>query len=429
MLGTWIGVYCQADSSLVAAARGEIAFLCSKELGGRGYIGQGHEKAAHYIAGKFEESGLEQLPLVASEWDSDSLSFLQNFSFPLNLISDAHLSIDGEDQQLGLDFIPYRISSAQSLKGPISNLAFGLEEVSPDRIRDHILLIREGWPPEVSNNDSLKAVYADKKRVWDRLGSYFAYRPSAVLIGRKKLTTGFSSQMIPLPVLEFQLDSMPELADSAEISVSSELKEIQGINVMGMLAGTRFPDTAIIVSAHYDHLGEIGGIRFPGANDNASGLALMFSLIEHFGIQANRPTYSLVFIAFGGEETGLRGSKYYVEENPLFPLSQTKFILNLDLMGNGEKGIMAVGGRDFPQYFDQLVRINDSLQLVSKVNARPNAPNSDHYFFLKNGIPGFFIYTMGGPPHYHDVRDTPENLLLSHFLELRKLFIIFLQSL
>ena len=416
---------------MVAVAREEIAHLCSQQFSGRGYTAQGHEKAAHYIASKFQKAGLKGLHPEASPSHTDSTfyAYLQTFSFPLNFIFDAYLSVDDEPQELGLDFIPYRISASRGLKGPVSDLAYGLTEAGPDKIKDHILLVREGWPPTVSENDSLKSLFSGKKRVWDRLGSYFPYQPQAVLIGRKKLTAGFSSQTIPIPVLEFQLDSLPKHIDSAEISVSAELTQIKGYNVIGIFPGNTFPDSAIIVSAHYDHLGEIGGVRFPGANDNASGLALMFSLIQYFSKEANRPKYSLVFIAFGGEETGLRGSRHYVEESPLFPLKQTKFVLNLDLMGNGEKGIMAVGGKDYPYHFEKLVQLNDSLELLPKVNARPNAPNSDHYFFLKYGIPGFFIYTMGGPPHYHDIQDRPENLLLSHFVELRTLFIAFLQSL
>ena len=431
VFGVQVPAFGQEDSSLIAEARKEVVKLCSEQFSGRGYIDQGHIKAAQYIASKFQNAGLKGLFPTGNNSDtvSTTQTYLQPFSFPLNLILNAQLSVDGQAQELGTDFIPYRISSSQVVEGPVSNLAYGLTEVSPSLIRDRIVIIREGWPREIAENDSLKSLFADKKRVWDRLGSYFPYQPSAVLIGRKKLTTGFSSQSIPIPVMEFQLDSLPRQIDSADLSVTAELTQIQGYNVVGMFPGSIFPDSAIIVSAHYDHLGEIGGVRFPGANDNASGLALMFSMIQHFAIKANRPRYSLVFIAFGGEETGLRGSKYYVEDNPLFPLKQSKFVLNLDLMGNGEKGIMAVGGKDYPKHFEKLVQLNDSLQLLSKVHARPNAPNSDHYFFLKHGIPGFFIYTMGGPPHYHDIRDNPENLLLSHFIELRKLFIAFLQSL
>ena len=135
-----------------------------------------------------------------------------------------------------------------------------------------------------------------------------------------------------------------------------------------------------------------------------------------------------MFIAFGGEETGLVGSNYYVNSEPIVPLEQTKFILNLDLMGNGIDGIMAVGGKDYPSYFDQLTQLNEGEKYVPKVRARNNAPNSDHYFFLQNGVPGFFIYTLGGPPHYHDVNDNPSTIELSKYVEVRELLIRFLEG-
>jgi Zn-dependent M28 family amino/carboxypeptidase len=154
---------------------------------------------------------------------------------------------------------------------------------------------------------------------------------------------------------------------------------------------------------------------------------MLLSMAEHFA--QNPPKYDMLFIAFGAEEAGLQGSAHYVMQNPLIPLEKMKFILNLDLMGNGDEGIMAVGGKDFPGQFDILKDLNDSIQAVPRVRARQNAPNSDHYFFLKNGVPGFFIYTMGGPSHYHDVKDTNANLLFSKYVEVRQLLIAFLENL
>ncbi|MEO1382026.1 MAG: M28 family peptidase, partial [Bacteroidota bacterium] len=122
----------------------------------------------------------------------------------------------------------------------------------------------------------------------------------------------------------------------------------------------------------------------------------------------------------------LIGSRFYVEKNPLFPLAQTKFILNLDLMGNGDEGIVAVGGTENKTFFEELKRINEILKAVPIVRARSNAPNSDHFFFLERGIPGFFVYTLGGPPHYHDVNDTAANLRFSRFTEVRELLMTFL---
>ena len=109
------------------------------------------------------------------------------------------------------------------------------------------------------------------------------------------------------------------------------------------------------------------------------------------------------------------------------PIKQTKFILNLDLMGNGDKGIMAVAGAEFPDRWEKLKALNEKQgDAIPKVKKRKNAPNSDHYWFVKEGVEGFFIYTEGGPPHYHDINDTAENLVFSRYVEVRALMIKFL---
>src|SRR4030095_9120627 len=108
-------------------------------------------------------------------------------------------------------------------------------------------------------------------------------------------------------------------------------------NVLGMVPGTLYPDSFIVFTAHYDHLGRMGKkALFPGANDNASGSAMIIDLARYYAQPANRPKCSLLFIAFAGEEAGLIGSRYYTE-NPILPLEQIKFLINLDLMGNGEE--------------------------------------------------------------------------------------------
>ncbi|MEL6653308.1 MAG: M28 family peptidase [Bacteroidota bacterium] len=205
------------------------------------------------------------------------------------------------------------------------------------------------------------------------------------------------------------------------------MTQINSQNVICQVRGTEQPDSVIIVSAHYDHLGMQGSSIFPGANDNASGTSMLLSMVEYFVKHPQR--YTMVFIAFGAEETGLIGSNYYVNRSPVVALSQTRFILNIDLMGNGIDGITAVGGRDFPNYFERLVALNDTMQSVPKLKSRSNAPNSDHYFFLKNGVPGFFIYTLGGPPHYHDINDNPSTIVLSRYAEVRELLIKYLELL
>jgi len=411
------------DSEILTQAREDVSILCSDEFAGRGYIDSGAIKAAHFLADEFEKMGLKS-------WEERSVetpSYLSPFPLKVNIIKDAELYINGEKLALGTDYITSRLSGSGEVKGNIVDAGYGLSDTLVD-VTGQILLVRDGLPEQIAQNDSLKNLYRDKQRIWDRLTPYLQDRPAAILILQEKLTAGFSLDPYPIPILEIQRDSLPMDFDIVSLRVDGGVEILTSYNVTGYIPGSQYPDSFVVITAHYDHLGRIGTAIFPGANDNASGTAMLLSLARYFSQPANQLPYSILCIAFGGEETGLQGSRYFVMEDPAVSLSQMKFLLNLDLMGNGTKGIMTVGGRDYPEYYESLKALNEQMGAVPVVSARPNAPNSDHYFFLEAGVPGFFVFTMGGPPHYHDVNDNPENLLLSKFIEIRELLIRFLES-
>jgi Zn-dependent M28 family amino/carboxypeptidase len=182
-----------------------------------------------------------------------------------------------------------------------------------------------------------------------------------------------------------------------------------------MIKGKEKPDSFLVVTAHYDHLGKMGDFAiFPGANDNASGVAMMLDLAKTFSKKP--PKYSVLFIAFAGEEAGLLGSLYYTE-NPVLPLSKIKFLLNLDLMATGDKGLTAVNGTVHPELFDLLRTCNSIGSYLPVINARGKASNSDHYYFSEKGVPSMFIYLMGDYHQYHDVGDTYEAVTFSKYNE------------
>jgi aminopeptidase YwaD len=184
-------------------------------------------------------------------------------------------------------------------------------------------------------------------------------------------------------------------------------------NVLGMIEGSAKKDSFIVFTAHYDHLGMMGNTAmFPGANDNASGIAMMLNLAKYFSGHPQR--YSLLFIAFSGEETGLIGSNYYVK-NPVYPLETIRFLINIDLMGNGAEGVMAVNGTIFPKELHVLKDINEREKYLPIVKVRGKARNSDHYWFSEAGVPCFFFYLMGPYPFYHDVNDKASAVPFSNF--------------
>jgi Zn-dependent M28 family amino/carboxypeptidase len=165
---------------------------------------------------------------------------------------------------------------------------------------------------------------------------------------------------------------------------------------------------------------------FPGANDNASGVAMMLSIAKEIQGQP-LPNHNVLFIAFAGEEIGLEGSSFFVNQHILGG-DQISLVLNLDIMGSGEEGITVVNGTVYPQLFQRLVELNESTQSVNQIKPRGKAANSDHYPFSEAGIPAVFIYTMGPNKNYHDIHDKAEALSFDRFDQLHYLLVRFLQS-
>ncbi|RZK55036.1 MAG: M28 family peptidase, partial [Pedobacter sp.] len=194
-------------------------------------------------------------------------------------------------------------------------------------------------------------------------------------------------------------------------------------NVSAIVKGTNKPDSVILITAHYDHLGGMGKeTYFPGANDNASGVSFLLSLAKYYA--QNPQKYSIAFICFGAEEAGILGSKYFTE-NPQIPLTNIRFMFNVDMVGTGETGATVVNASLHKKEFEWLNQINDTEKLLVKINPRGKAANSDHYFFTEKGVPAFFLYTQGGITAYHDVFDKAETLPFTVYENLFKLFVGF----
>ncbi|WP_426326433.1 M28 family metallopeptidase [Pedobacter sp. R-06] len=353
--------------------RNVINTLTSKQFWGRGYTKDGMKKSADYLAAVYQKIGL--LPM--------GQSYKQTFNFPVNTFPGKMMvAINGQKLIPGKDFIVNNESPSVKQKADLTGVDSLNYQASP----------------------SLKILLKDKLTwsVATEVGD-----STTIQINKKSLTT------IP-----------------KEISVDIENKfipEFQAANVCGLVKGTKFPDSLLIITAHYDHLGGMGAeTYFPGANDNAAGVATLLSLAKYYA--ANPQPYSIGFICFAGEEAGLLGSRYFVE-NPLIPLGKIKFLINLDLVGTGEAGMTVVNASVYPKAFALLNTINNQNHYISKISSRGKAANSDHYFFTESGVPAFFIYTQGGPSAYHDIFDKPETLPLTEYKDLFKLIVGFNQKL
>jgi len=226
-----------------------------------------------------------------------------------------------------------------------------------------------------------------------------------------------------LPIFDVLKTSLPIPVETISFKVKSSFEEDESENIIGTIPGSSRSDSVIIVCAHYDHLGAFAdSVYFPGANDNASGTAMLLNLAQ--SIKVVHPNHTFVFIAFSGEEEGLIGSKYYSEQ-PLFPLDKTIFLVNLDMVASGNNGVMAVGGVDYPDFYSKLNIVNDSLKL-GPLYKRRCAANSDQYYLSEKGVRTFYLYTNEGKQPYHNIQDIDSTLdwkAYNHVLQLVKGFL------
>jgi hypothetical protein len=262
--------------------------------------------------------------------------------------------------------------------------------------------------------------------------NFIKYHPDnpasgSIILTNDKLTWGGSTALYAKPSFTVMNDSIKKDIEKITINVKNKfIKKYQSQNVIGFIEGKN-TDSLIVLVAHYDHLGMMGSKTiFPGANDNASGIAMLLNLATYY--KTNTPNYTTVFMAFGGEELGLLGAKHFVE-NPLFKLSKIKFLINFDISGTGDDGIQVVNGSIYQDKFNSLSKINTEQSLLKQVKIRGVACNSDHCMFHMKKVPCFFIYTLGGIKAYHDIYDKAETLPLTEFEDYYTLLTLFINRL
>ena len=373
-------------------ARDIIDTLCSKEMYGRGYLFDGDKKAANFIEAEFERIGLQKF----------EYSYQQKFNLDINTFEGRQvLKINGKELKLGKDYI--LSPNSGSGKGEVKFISF-------KQFTEEKSCKTKGI---VMTNSNYNKLLLNKKMLSKALMASIIIK-----LNDSKLTASLAQYQLPIPVVEILVENDLNFK-KVEFDINSELKkDYQSQNVIGMTKGSIYPDSFQVLCAHYDHLGGMGDVYFPGANDNAAGIAMLIEMARFYKL--NPPKYSMIFIAFGGEEAGLVGSKYFVE-NPLIDLKNIKFLMNMDLVGTGEKGITVVNGKVFTDEFEKLVSINNKFKLLTHIKSRGKAANSDHHHFTEAGVPSFFIYAMGEPGHYHDINDNGSDLKLEEFKDIFKL--------
>ncbi len=248
---------------------------------------------------------------------------------------------------------------------------------------------------------------------------------AATSIAVTKGATGGTSETAPLKtkaVVNLKINLVKKSADA--------------YNVVGILEGTdtNLKSEAVVIGAHYDHLGHGGAESLApnskeihhGADDNASGVAALLELAREFA-QNRTNKRTIVFIAFGGEEEGLLGSKFYTN-NPAFPLEKTVAMINMDMVGRLKDDKLTVGGVGTASEWKdslQLKNINplalvkltnipqtETNESPSKFNLQLNEDGfgpSDHSSFYAKKIPVLFFFT-GTHADYHKPSDTADKI-------------------
>ena len=384
-------------SQNVTQANETVQILCSDEFAGRGYVDSGDRVAANYIVKRFKSLSLK----------SFEKGYKQPFDLSVNNITSTKLLLDNKELKTGFDYLV--APSSPTLSGDYKVFHISQKMLYSNRIVKKVCkAIKRGYVPVISSFDkkdqALKKTISEIQKLSDK---------GPIIFLKDKLSWSVSTTQSK-GVEIWMLDSVfNRFSKDIHINITSIfVSSYESNNVVGYVEGIEYPDSFIILCGHYDHLGKMGDAIFYGANDNASGIAMLLDLASYFSEHPQK--YSVAFIAFGGEELGLLGSLNYIR-NPLIPLNRTKFVFNMDLMGDGSKGATIVNGKIYKSYFEQLTKINSEGSYLPAIRSRGKAANSDHYFFSEAGVPSFFIYLMGDYDFYHIPQDNSFNLKLGEF--------------
>ena len=343
-----------------AYARYIIKTLSSDQMYGRGFCHHGDSIAARFLASEMKHLGL--LPL--------QVDYMQHYTFDCyGLEGSISLAINGIELQ------PY----TQFRLIPYSSVKFNKINAEASWSKQ----LKDGtWIVGVKQLDTYAPIAGSQKA-----------NPIFIEVIDTLITKRIRKVKADIP-LQFHKDYKTQ-------------------NVVGYVRGVI--DSMIVFTAHYDHCGTMGnGIIFHGAHDNASGVAAVMDLARMAAAQ--KPYYTMVFMLFSGEESGLLGS-HYAAENPLIEYAKVKMLCNIDMFCGGDEGIMVFNAKsqDTKQFYEQLKDLNNKSHAAVEIRPRENRPNSDHYWF-SNLCPSIFLLTMGGPyGGYHDPADKCESCGLVHY--------------
>lgn len=430
----------------------DVKFLSSPELRGRGAGTPELDRAASYIAKKFEEAGLKP---------AGENGYLQ----PLQVTTGA---VMGEDNRLavqspsgersltpGEDYAPINFSSSGTAAGPLVFAGYGIdaEEKAYDDyahldVEGKIVVVLRYEPPTFSggqgsrrytrhanliskainarNRGALAVIIANGYREGSdsdeliKFGSVSGPADAGIpmvqvkndVVERWLEGSGKSLRDMQTAINESDAPQSLELAADlrVELQVDVERKQADVNNVVGYWPGET--DEYVVIGAHYDHLGlgdesslapdKVGQVH-PGADDNASGTAGVIALAKSIASRGEDRRGTL-FIAFAGEEIGLLGSQYWTD-HPTKPLADAVAMLNMDMIGRVDKSKVYVGGAGTAKVFQQMLDEASKDAHFEVAASQSGYGASDHTSFTTKGIPVLFFFS-GLHADYHKPTDT-----------------------
>lgn len=470
--------------------RTHVAYLASDGLEGRRTGATGATNAAGYVANLFANYKLKAGVSQTDEKGKTTKNYLQNFPFVTGVETvqngnEFKLSLKKEtkiEDALSVKAVEFS-PNAEVVNAPVIFVGYGIvsgelkyDDYAELDVRGKVVLAFDGTSEDSPHSPfarfdaRAKALIAKEKgavglllisreaKLSDDRIAQFKYDQT---LGEAALPTFVISRNTAQKILGITEKDLKTAEDLTAMKKDSALKIKVGFgdtqpvvsfkinfvkkqavayNVIGILEGkdAQLKNEAIIIGAHYDHLGHGGQGSLAinsteihhGADDNASGVAAMLELARQFAKEKNNKR-TLIFIAFGGEEEGLLGSKFYVK-NPVFPLDKTVAMINMDMVGRLRDDKLTIGGIGTANEWKNLIGSQNVKKTEEKQygNGR-NGSNitidvnithpfqlslnedgfgpSDHSSFYGKQIPVLFFFT-GSHEDYHKPTDTADKI-------------------
>ena len=435
--------------------KADVYYLASDSLKGRKPGTPGANLAAEYIRKKFTVSGLK---LLAEK----GFQYFEIVS-DVNLGEKNSLTFQGFEGVVKKDFIPLAYSSNGEVNQPVVFVGYGFD-IDQDSLKwkDYagvdvkgkwVMILRAD--PELDNMESKFIPYTElrsKILTAKDHGAAGVLVVSPVALDKDdkliQLTSDNNDVTSGIPVINikrdianlllqasgFRIDSLEnilnkskkprsiEIATVVDGTASIVLKREKTENVIGMLEGKDpvLKNEIIVIGAHYDHLGFGGtgsGSRMPdtvaihnGADDNASGTAMVMELAGKLASVKKGIKRSIIFVSFSGEEMGLLGSKYFVDHCPV-EMKKIKAMFNFDMVGrfDKEKNAISVSGTGTSAESDSIIKMYEKGLPFTVTHSPDGYGPSDHASFYAANIPVFYFST-GAHTDYHTPFDDAEKL-------------------